>query len=164
MTLWQRIVWAEAHLTPMPSRYRCVYDDPLDIEAPSKVMAPTAEWMAAARHGGILPPIDAYLLLPLEVTLADGRRLHCTDVEAQDIRATTKVVQERVLPHHALNTARPVGPMTEEQAIEYLIMKDVPFRVWGKPHNRPLLRIVTVDQLPKSRVNRNHWKLSEIAA
>ena len=49
----------------------------------------------------------------------------------------------------------------EEEAIEYLIMKDIPRRVWGKEHNRQMFRIVKKDQIPSDRSFRNAWRLPD---
>ena len=52
------------------------------------------------------------------------------------------------------------GPLTEKEAIEYLIMKDIPRNVWGQDHNRPMFKIVTKDQVPSDRSFRNAWRLA----
>jgi len=46
---------------------------------------------------------------------------------------------------------------------EYLIMKDIPQRVWRdyEKANRPRLVICKKDQLPSTRVWRNAWKIDE---
>jgi hypothetical protein len=53
--------------------------------------------------------------------------------------------------------------MTEERAIEYLIMKDIPQKVWRNwdKGNKPRLVICRKDQLPSTRVWRNAWKINE---
>ena len=54
--------------------------------------------------------------------------------------------------------------MTEEQAIEYLVMKDIPARVWDTGDerlNKPRFVICTKAQLPQERTWRNSWKISE---
>ena len=48
-------------------------------------------------------------------------------------------------------TAPRIGSLTEEEAIEYLCMKDLPRRCWAEEHNRPMFKIVTVDQVPSDR-------------
>lgn len=58
--------------------------------------------------------------------------------------------------------AKPIGPMTEEQAINYLIKKDLPPRVWRDYRgNRKILQVVTVGEVSSNRVNRDHWRLSQ---
>jgi hypothetical protein len=55
--------------------------------------------------------------------------------------------------------------MTEEEAIEYLIMKDIPQKVWNNPNrNKTYLRITNVENVPSDRTYRNAWKLKEEAA
>ena len=53
--------------------------------------------------------------------------------------------------------------MTQEQAIEYLIQKDVPQSVWREwdAGNKPKMVICRKEQLPATREWRNAWKISE---
>jgi hypothetical protein len=53
--------------------------------------------------------------------------------------------------------------MTEEEAIEYLIMKDVPQHVWQEWNtgNKPKMVICRKEQLPSTREWRNAWKITE---
>ena len=53
--------------------------------------------------------------------------------------------------------------MTEKEAIEYLIMKDVPQEVWKNWNNgnRPKMVICKKEQLPSHRTWRNAWRISE---
>ena len=53
--------------------------------------------------------------------------------------------------------------MTEEEAIEYLIMKDIPEHVWRDwdKSNKPRLVICKKSQLPASREWRNAWQISD---
>ena len=53
--------------------------------------------------------------------------------------------------------------MGEEQAIEYLIQKDVPEHVWMNwdEGNRPKMVICRKNQLPATREWRNSWRISE---
>ena len=62
-----------------------------------------------------------------------------------------------------LHDTEPMPAMTEEQAIEYLIMKDCPQSVWQTwdEGNKPKLVICRKDQLPATREWRNAWKISE---
>lgn len=55
-----------------------------------------------------------------------------------------------------------IGPMTEEQAIEYLIQKDIPPRVWRDYRgNRTILKIVPVELISSDRSYRNAWRISQ---
>ena len=52
---------------------------------------------------------------------------------------------------------------TEEQAIEYMIMKDIPQHIWRdyEKSNKPRLVICTKSQLPQKRTWRNAWRIKE---
>ena len=52
---------------------------------------------------------------------------------------------------------------TEEEAIEYLIMKDCPQHVWQTwdEGNKPKMVICRKEQLPSTREWRNAWKIAE---
>ena len=62
-----------------------------------------------------------------------------------------------------LHNTKPIEAMTEEQAIEYLIMKDCPQSVWRNydSGNKPKMVICRKEQLPATREWRNAWKISE---
>jgi hypothetical protein len=53
--------------------------------------------------------------------------------------------------------------MTEEEAIEYLILKDCPQSVWENYNegNRPKMVVCRKEQLPQTREWRNAWKISD---
>ena len=53
--------------------------------------------------------------------------------------------------------------MTEEEAIEYLIMKDIPEHVWKDydKSNRRRLVICKKQNLPGHRTWRNSWKINQ---
>lgn len=55
------------------------------------------------------------------------------------------------------------GKLTEEQAVEFLIMKDVPEHIWNGSikTNRKLFQIVKTSQLPSTREWRNAWRLKQ---
>jgi len=64
---------------------------------------------------------------------------------------------------YLLHNTEPMEAMTEEQAIEYLIQKDVPEHVWMNwdEGNRPKMVICRKNQLPAKREWRNSWRISE---
>ena len=41
-------------------KYRVLFEDPREPDAPAKVLCPDPNWMACALTGGILPPIETY--------------------------------------------------------------------------------------------------------
>ena len=62
-----------------------------------------------------------------------------------------------------LHDTQPIEAMTEEEAIEYLILKDVPQSVWSTwdEGNRPKMVICKKEQLPQERTWRNAWRISD---
>lgn len=132
--LWTRLLDAKARLKPVQSKYRVVFEDPSNPDAPAAVLVPDPNWMAAALAGGVLPPIETYLR---DRDVPDG--------------------QPKEHPY-----AAPIGPMTEEEAIEYLIQKDIPPRVWRDyKGNRTIMKIVPVELVPSDRSFRNAWRISQ---
>jgi len=133
--LFDRLLWAKEHLVPVQSRYRVVFEDPSEPDAPAKVLVPDPNWLAAALHGGVLPPVDTYLR---DQNVPDG--------------------EPKEHPY-----AEPVGPMTEEEALEYLIQKDIPRRVWDDPTaNAPRFAIVPIETIPSDRTHRMAWRLDTL--
>ena len=139
--LWERLCWAKETLEGKQSDYRIVWEDPETDEC-AKVTAPDPNWMACALQGGILPPVEVYWLL-------------AEDEAKPDFKKHTR--------GYLLHNTKPVEAMTEEQAIEYLIMKDIPQRVWREYQkaNKPRLVICKKNQLPSTREWRNAWKIDE---
>ena len=132
--LWDRLVHMRKVVAPYQSQYRVVYEDPHDPEAQAHVLVPDPHWMAYALHGNVLPPVETYLR---DQDVPDG--------------------EPKEHPY-----AEPIGPMTEEQAIEYLIMKDVPPHVWRDYRgNRTILKIVPVELVPTDRSFRNAWRICQ---
>ena len=141
--LFDRLGWAKQNLEMHQSDYRVVYEDSVDECA--KILVPDPNWMAAAMQGGILPPVWVYWELAKD--------------EAQpDFKKHTR--------GYLLHQTEPMPAMTEEEAIEYLIMKDVPQDVWRQWNtgNKPKLVICKKQQLPQTRELRNAWRISEDVA
>lgn len=137
--LFERLCWAKENLKPYQSEYCVVYED--DLEDPAKIMTPDPNWMACALQGGILPPIWVYHEL-------------AKDEAKPDFECHTR--------GYLLHETEPMPAMTEEEAIEYLIMKDVPQHVWKEYNsgNRPKMIICNRNQLPSTREWRDAWKIA----
>jgi hypothetical protein len=136
-------------LKPVKSKYRVVFEDPENLDAPAKVLVPSPVWMAAALHGSVLPDISAYL--------ADKKTMARYEQEHGSMKGFNWLDHKAQHP-----TAKPRGPMTEEEAIEYLIMRDIPARVWRDyKGNRQILKIVPVELIPTDRAYRNAWVVSQ---
>jgi hypothetical protein len=132
--LWDRLAEAKSRLAPVQSQYRVLFENPAEPDAPAAVLVPDPNWMAAALAGNVLPPIDTYLR---DRDVPDG--------------------QPKEHPY-----AAPIPAMTEEEAIEYLIMKDIPPQVWRDYQgNRAVMKIVPVELIPTDRSFRNAWKINQ---
>ena len=132
--LWDRLAEAKSRLTPVQSKYRVLFENPAEPDAPASVLVPDPNWMAAALAGNVLPPIDTYLR---DQNVPDG--------------------QPKEHPY-----AEPIGPMTEEEAIEYLVKKDISPQVWREYNgNRIIMKIVPVELIPSDRSFRNAWKINQ---
>ena len=132
--LWDRLAEAKSRLAPVQSKYRVLFENPAEPDAPASVLVPDPNWMAAALAGNVLPPINTYLR---DRDVPDG--------------------QPKEHPY-----AKPIGPMTEEEAIEYLIQKDIPPQVWRDyKGNRSVIKIVPVELIPSDRSFRNAWKINQ---
>ena len=140
--LWDRLCWAKEKLEPYRSEYCVVWEDPETPDEPAKITHPDPNWMACALKGGILPPVEAYWELK-------------KDEAKPDFTKHTR--------GYLLHNTKPIEAMTEERAIEYLIMKDLPRHVWQDydKANKPRMLICTKSQLPSTRVRRNAWKINE---
>ena len=140
--LWERLCWAKENLEGVQTDYRIVWEDPQEPDGPAKVTIPDPNWLACALQGGILPPVEVYWEL-------------AKDEAKPDFKKHTR--------GYLLHNTKPVDSMTEEESIEYLIMKDIPRRVWEdhEKSNHPKFLIVKKNQLPKTRVWRNAWKIDK---
>lgn len=134
--LWERLLEAKSRLEPVQSKYRVLFEDPATPDEPAKVLVPDPNWMAAALAGNVLPPIDTY---QRDRLVPDG--------------------EPKEHPY-----AEPIGAMTEEEAIEYLIMKDIDPSIWRDyKGNRVIMKIVPVELIPSDRSFRNAWKVKQEA-
>lgn len=146
--LFNRLSEAAETLDPVQSQYRVVFELP-DDDTCAGILVPDPNWLAAALAGGVLPPIDSYL--------ADQAKMlaWCACNPPEDF--SWDAVGGASHPY-----AEPIGPMTEEQAIEYLIMKDLPPAVWADHEvaNRPRFKVVRTEMVPTDRSYRNAWRLA----
>ena len=128
------------------TQYRVLFDDPDHLDEPTKVLVPTEGWMKMAMEGG-LPPIEIYWALKEdeEQAIAEGRL-------EQFEHDPKKLARQHTCPR--------IGPLTEEQAIGYLCLKDLPRKCWAEEHNRPMFKIVKVDQIPSDRTFRDAWEMT----
>lgn len=128
------------------TQYRVIFDDPDRLDEPTKVLVPSDRWMKEAMEGN-LPPISVYWELhdDEQQAIAEGRH-------SEFQHDPEKLAAQYTAPR--------IGPLTEQEALEYLIMKDLPRKCWAEQHNRPMFKIVTVNQVPSDRTFRNAWEMA----
>ncbi len=127
------------------TKYRVIFDDPDNLDLPSQILVPSPNWLRKAMSGN-LPPIWVYWQLQ--------------DDEKCAVEQGTHETYKHDPQKHALQwTAPRIGPLTEEEAMEYLCLKDLPRRCWAEKHNRPMFKIVLADQVPTDRRLRNAWEI-----
>ena len=128
------------------SNYRVIYEDPEHPELPACVLVPSDNWLEEAK-AGLLPPISVYWELQddEQQAIAEGRHDKFKHDPAK---------------HEAQWKAPRIGPLTEEESIEYLIMKDIPRHIWSVEYNRPMFKIVRTEDVPSDRQFRNAWRLA----
>jgi hypothetical protein len=138
LKLFDRLCWAKDNLEPYQSDYRVVFET--NVDAPASVLVPDPNWMACAMSGGILPPVWVYHELARDEAMP-GFKKHTRG--------------------YLLHETEPMPPMSEEEAIEYLIMKDIPNHIWRtwNEGNKPKMVICKKEQLPQTRAWRNAWKI-----
>lgn len=129
------------------TKYRVIFEDPKYPDDPVKVLIPDQNWLKAAMSGE-LPPINVYWALQEDEQKAIDEGRHNTFRHDE-----TKWLAQFTAPR--------IGPLTEEEAIEYLIMKDIPRRVWGVEHNRQMFKIVKTEDVPSDRTWRNAWRVAQ---
>jgi len=142
--LWERELLffdQDANKHPPQGKYSIVWEDPEDVDAPAKITTPSPQWLAMALYGGILPPVEVYWALKKD--------------EAKP-----------TFTHHTrgflLHDTPPVKAMTEEEAMEYLVQKELPTSVWLRPKgNRSYLKIVLSKSIPTDRTFRNGWSIKQ---
>ena len=139
--LIDRINWAKSNLKPHRTEYVVVYED-VDMDC-AAVLHPDPNCMAALMHGGIMPPAWVKLQLKEDEQRPDFTSHH-------DFNG------------HLLHETEPMGPLTEEQAIEWLVQVDIPRHIWEtwNDGNQPKMVICRKSQLPPTREWRNAWRIA----
>lgn len=127
------------------SNYRVIYEDPDYPEQPAMVLVPSDNWLADAMAGK-LPPISVYW------ELQDDEQRAINEGKHDNFKHEPSKWEKQF-------TAPRIGKLTEEEAMEYLVMKDIPRKVWSVEYNRPMFKIVKTEQVPSNRKFRNAWEM-----
>ncbi|XAI96412.1 hypothetical protein [Microcystis phage Mel-JY33] len=153
--LFDRLLDAKERLAPVQSKYRVVFEDPACPDACASVLIPDPNWLACALAGGILPPVETYIRDREIEEAFNAKHEHLPP----PLRPVFRWADHGGASHPY---ADPIPAMTEEEAIEYLIQKDIPPRVWRDYRgNRCILRIVPVELVPSDRSFRGAWRVAQ---
>lgn len=125
--------------------YRVIFQDPDDLEANTQILIPSGRWLKEAQEGK-LPPLWVHW------KLAEDEQKAIDEGRHESFKHDPSKLE-------LLKTAPRIGKLTEEQAMEYLIMKELPKRCWAEVHNRPMFRIVKTEQVPSDRTFRDAWEM-----
>ena len=145
---FDRISKAKSVLDPVQPQYCIVWEDPTDLDQPVRVTSPAPEWLAMAMAGDYLPPIEAYLR---------DKAIENAWIKANpDKGFNWKDAGGATHPYTST-----IPAMTEEEAMEYLLQKDVPSHVWADATaNAPRYRITKRTMVSTDRSYRNAWRLA----
>ena len=138
MHMIDHIKEARQQLEPYQTKYAVAYED-VDMDC-CAIMHPDPNAMAALMAGGVFPPVWVYWELAKDEAQPDFKRHHRM---------------------HLLHDTPREGPKTEEEALLYLIMKDVPQHIWRnyETSNSVHLKIIRREQQP-DREFRNAWRVA----
>lgn len=148
--LFARILDAKEKLTPVQSQYRVVFEVPMaDFGSYAGVLVPDPNWLAMALAGGYLPPVEA--------VVADLGKMYAWCADNDPLDFDWDKVGGVCFPY-----LPPIGAMTEEQAIEALVMICLPPAIWADygRANRHRFKIVRRGMVPDDRSYRNAWRLA----
>lgn len=166
--LWNRLVWAKDNLQKQQPEFCIAWEDPEDLEAPMKVTTPDPNWLAAALNGGVLPKVKEYHNVVFGGFEGNNKEPEVTVVGIHNERVIAGWAREetdrhyKIIDYSCVHDSEPEGPLTEQEALEYIVQKDIPFRVWGQTYNRPKFRIVKRSAIPTDRTDRNAWRLDAL--
>lgn len=158
--LWMRVHRDHETLAPVQTDYIIAWEDPDTGDL--RVTVPSPNFMASLLNGGTAPPVEDLLELKcvwwndeLDAGLITDNKTNPGEGWQGGVVLNGEVQHERT-----------IGPLTEEEAIEYILMKDVPNAVWEDydRSNRRKFAIIKRKQLPSNRKFRNVWELNQEAA
>jgi hypothetical protein len=140
MHMLDRLKKVRKELRPFLKTEYCVVYEDIDMDC-CAVYHPSPEAITALMHGDVFPPVWVYWELKKDEAKPDFTR-HTRS--------------------HLLHDTPREGPKTEEEALLYLIMKDVPEHIWRNYNksNSIKMKICKKNQLPQSREFRDSWRVA----
>ena len=154
MKLIDRVMWAHENLEFPKPNYSIVWER---ADGGVSVTSPSGEFLAMAMHGGLLPDIEMFHQMRCRWVNDAGEEMFTLINEGPGPGWKEGKVMNAELMHEGPRAPK----MTEEEAMEYLLQKDVPRYVWAdhETANRKRFYICPRECVPKNRAFRNHWQL-----
>jgi hypothetical protein len=155
--LFNNILWAKTNLPKVEPEYCIVWER---ADGGTSVTVPAPEWMAMAMHGGLLPDIEVYHDMKVEWEhKVTGEKVYTQVNEGMG----SEWKGGKVVPGHGLHDGPRAPAMTQEEAMEYLLQKDVPRYVWydHERSNRRKFVICPRSAVSKDRTWRNIWTINQ---
>ena len=149
MRLYEReITLKRRGCKPVTPKYVIVFEDPDDLDAPCKIQVPTPEWIAYCLHGNFICSAEHFIR---------DKRFYAEWTK-------NNPNQQFNWKDHGGNSAsyaETLPAMTQEEAMELLLQKDVPERVWNNTtSNATRYKICRKEMIPSNRQYRNAWRLA----
>lgn len=137
-----------------------VYEDPFDMEAPVRVCRPQPMCVHQLLFGGVHAPIEAHLEHKLLMINSDGSGDVVAKFEADEYAKRHDVISQHVVDYRRVHD-EVMQALSYEKAIEWIMMKDVPYLVWANNggQNRRKFAIADRSAIPHDCSQRNAWRL-----
>ena len=133
------------------------YSPPGNQGGAATICHPSPRCIYELMIGGVHAPVDAHLTSKLLLINSDGSGDVMEKWEAGRYRRVNDVVGEYVVDYRRVHDET-LPPLSYEDAIEWVMQKDVPHEVWSSGQG---FAIVNRSSIPKDRTNRNAWKLKD---
>lgn len=158
---------AKNQLEPAHSDFRIAFEDEEGGRDCTRIVTPDPNFLAMAMKGGIVPSVQAYHQATYRLTVQFPNELPISaiitglkkDAAKRDAINRGAVVLAEVVVSPDWFDAERMPALSEAEAIEYIIQKDIDYSVWGAPSNRQRFKVITADDLPTDRNARNSWEL-----
>ena len=168
---WQRLTSERSTIKMVEPQWAAMWECPYEDGggAPMKVTNPSGRCLGELVRGGIHCPIEAHWESKILVIAKDGQYTVVRQIDAEEVRIKMRINNGGIANEFVVDYRRPHneigGPMSVQEAHEYIFAKDVPQYVWGRErkYNKPKFCIVPYTMVPAEdkRHLRNAWRLSD---
>jgi hypothetical protein len=138
------------------------FQHPFDLDAPMPVCHPSGNFLKELMNGGVHPRIEDFHEQQILMIDENGDGVIASKLDAAGVRSDMENFKSEYVIQNSACHLNAGGPMSYEEAIEFVLLKDVPKQVWHedytKHHNRPQFYIAE-KHLFMDRTHRNAWDL-----